>query len=76
MGHHTELKKVAIDPVCGMHVEEANAENECTYRGVKYYFCSAVCQEEFERDPDSYMYADPDDLESSYDDDQFDNYDD
>lgn len=67
-----ELKKLAIDPVCGMTVNEARAENESVYRGIKYYFCSAVCREEFDRDPDAYMYADADELESGYNDDQFD----
>jgi len=67
-----ELKQLAIDPVCGMNVNETRAENESVYKGIKYYFCSAVCREEFDRDPDAYMYADPDDLEADYRDESFD----
>ena len=51
---------MAIDPVCGMEVNESRAEYETTYKGRKFYFCSAVCKEEFDRDPDAYMYADND----------------
>jgi YHS domain-containing protein len=46
---------MAIDPVCGMEVNEVRAEYESTHRGRKYYFCSAVCKEEFDRDPEAYM---------------------
>jgi YHS domain-containing protein len=54
------LDVVAVDPVCGMEVDEDHAEYETMYRGKKYYFCSAVCEEEFSRDPESYIFADPD----------------
>jgi YHS domain-containing protein len=65
------LEILAIDPVCGMNVNETRAENESVYKGTKYYFCSAVCREEFDRDPDSYIYADPDELETYYQDTDF-----
>jgi YHS domain-containing protein len=55
-----------------MNVNETRAENVSVYKGIKYYFCSAVCCEEFDRDPDAYMYADPDDLEPCYHDESFD----
>ncbi len=44
----------AIDPVCGMKVEEADAPAAAEYKGVKYFFCSEDCKEEFEGDPQSY----------------------
>jgi P-type Cu+ transporter len=66
---------LAIDPVCGMNVSEARAENESVYKGIKYCFCSAVCREEFDRDPDAYMYGDPDELETDYHDESFDSED-
>ena len=47
-------------------MNETRAENESVYKGIKYYFCSAVCREEFDRDPDAYMYADPDESEADY----------
>lgn len=58
---------MAIDPVCGMEVNESRAEYETTYKGRKFYFCSAVCKEEFDRDPDAYMYADPDENDDLFD---------
>jgi YHS domain-containing protein len=58
---------MAIDPVCGMEVNESHTEYETTYKGRKFYFCSAVCKEEFDRDPDAYMYADPDETDDPFD---------
>jgi YHS domain-containing protein len=58
---------MAIDPVCGMEVNESRAEYETTYKGRKFYFCSAVCKEEFDRDPDAYMYLDADEGEDLFD---------
>ncbi|MCX6698908.1 MAG: YHS domain-containing protein [Methanomicrobiales archaeon] len=55
-----------IDPVCGMNVHETQPENESFYKGIKYYFCSAFCREEFDRDPGAYMYTGPDESEADY----------
>ena len=44
----------AIDPVCGMTVEEADAAATAEYRGKTYYFCSVDCKEEFEENPEDY----------------------
>lgn len=44
----------AIDPVCGMAVDEADAPATATYEATTYYFCSVDCKEEFESDPESY----------------------
>ena len=41
----------AIDPVCGMEVEESTAEWKTTYQGQTYYFCAAGCLHTFEKDP-------------------------
>jgi uncharacterized membrane protein YraQ (UPF0718 family)/YHS domain-containing protein len=37
----------AIDPICGMQVETANAPASCHHDGVDYYFCSDRCAERF-----------------------------
>ena len=58
---------MAIDPVCGMEVNESRAEYETTYKDRKFYFCSAVCKEEFDRDPDAYMYSDLDEGDNIFD---------
>lgn len=41
----------AIDPICGMTVEIATAKHTLAHRGATFYFCSAGCQQAFERDP-------------------------
>ena len=45
----------AIDPVCGMEVEEAEAEYKTEYKGKMYYFCAAGCLRSFQQEPESYL---------------------
>src|SRR3972149_1985353 len=40
---------MAVDPVCGMYVNEANAELKGEVRSRMYYFCSTTCQLTFLR---------------------------
>src|SRR3990172_4254114 len=40
---------VAVDPVCGMYVNESSAELKGEVRGRMYYFCSTTCQLTFLR---------------------------
>ncbi|MFQ5993264.1 MAG: heavy metal translocating P-type ATPase, partial [Nitrospiraceae bacterium] len=42
---------MAIDPVCGMTVEEATAAATAEYEGRTYYFCAPGCKRTFEADP-------------------------
>jgi YHS domain-containing protein/uncharacterized membrane protein YraQ (UPF0718 family) len=42
----------AIDPVCGMQVEKANAPAHVVDDGVAIWFCSDRCRERYEREPD------------------------
>jgi membrane fusion protein, copper/silver efflux system len=45
-----------IDPVCGMTVTAADAgEKKSVYRGKTYYFCSAGCKKDFDKDPEKYL---------------------
>jgi len=46
---------MAIDPVCGMTVDENNAAAISEYKGKKYYFCSTGCQKKFEAHPEEYL---------------------
>jgi len=48
---------MAIDPVCGMTVDEATAAGSATHAGTTYYFCSEHCHEAFLSDPDRYARA-------------------
>ena len=42
----------AIDPVCGMTVAAAGAQDTVVHRGVRYWFCSSGCRARFESDAD------------------------
>ena len=48
------LPDMAIDPVCGMEVEEAQAPATTEFEGRPYYFCSESCRDEFEANPSLY----------------------
>jgi YHS domain-containing protein len=37
-----------------MRVDEQKAQATSEYQGEEYYFCSADCKEEFDRDPELY----------------------
>ena len=45
----------AIDPVCGMAVDEADARYVSTYNGASFYFCCLRCKEAFDREPTPYL---------------------
>ena len=45
----------ALDPVCGMEVDRATADERLEHEGVTYHFCSADCRSAFERDPGTYV---------------------
>ena len=47
----------AIDPVCGMEVEEGTAKWKTTYQGQTYYFCAPGCLRSFEQEPAAYVPA-------------------
>lgn len=46
---------VAVDPVCGMSVEESDAPDKLDHEDTMYYFCSSDCRQEFEADPADYI---------------------
>jgi Cu+-exporting ATPase len=45
---------MAIDPVCGMDVDERKATHKSDYNGKTYYFCSPGCKRSFDTDPTKY----------------------
>lgn len=45
---------MAIDPVCGMQVDEATAKIKSEYKGKTYYFCAPGCKTTFDADPEKY----------------------
>lgn len=46
---------MAIDPVCKMAVDPAEAPPSFVYRNRAYYFCHASCRESFIKEPERYL---------------------
>ena len=46
---------MAMDPVCGMEVDERKPEFQTQFAGRKYFFCSEDCRKEFENQPEEYV---------------------
>jgi len=46
---------MAIDPVCGMEVDERKAVHLSEYHGQTYYFCAPGCKRSFDKDPERYL---------------------
>jgi uncharacterized membrane protein YraQ (UPF0718 family)/YHS domain-containing protein len=51
----TTAGEYAIDPVCGMQVQTANAPAHRNYQGTDVWFCADRCAERFDRDPEKYL---------------------
>ena len=53
---------MAVDPVCGMEIDETMAEDlgaeRLEYQGRTYYFCCPYCRQQFEADPERYLKGD------------------
>jgi len=45
---------MAVDPICKMSVSENQAKYTSMHGGKSYYFCSAACKQEFEKNPSKY----------------------
>ena len=45
------------DPFCGMQVNPDKTAHKSVYQEQTYYFCSAVCKDMFEREPQKYAAA-------------------
>ena len=41
------------DPICGMEIGES-ASFKSSYKGKTYYFCSAPCKQNFDKNPSKY----------------------
>lgn len=46
---------MAIDPVCGMEVDEKTAKFKTEYQGETYYFCAPGCKFTFEESPEDFV---------------------
>ena len=47
---------MAIDPVCGMEVNEESAAATSEYKGKTYYFCAPGCKAAFDANPQKYLH--------------------
>jgi multidrug efflux pump subunit AcrA (membrane-fusion protein)/YHS domain-containing protein len=43
-----------LDPVCGMHIDPADAVGSAAHAGHVFHFCSENCKREFDADPSRY----------------------
>ena len=50
-----EVKKMAIDPVCKMEVDEEQAAAQYEYKGKTYYFCAVGCKDTFAQHPEQFV---------------------
>lgn len=48
-----------IDPVCGMTVDRRKENEQVTFQGQQYYFCSEPCAQQFQANPSRYVGAHP-----------------
>jgi len=56
--HAVPLEAMAVDPVCGIHVDERAAQPieqyTADYNGETFYFCSEDCKNVFDESPAHY----------------------
>jgi YHS domain-containing protein len=46
---------MVIDPVCGVEMEQHEAVGVSEYHEKIYYFCSGICKDEFDQEPEKYV---------------------
>jgi YHS domain-containing protein len=51
------LAGFAVDPVCGMTVDTADAAHQATHEEQTYFFCCSACREQFVADPARFLRA-------------------
>lgn len=57
---HAIAGRVAIDPICGMQVDEKRAAatgRTSEYQGVTFYFCADECKRRFDAEPAKHAHA-------------------
>ncbi len=52
------VRVMAIDPVCGMEVDE-KTNFKYYYKGKIYYFCCKHCMDAFKKDAEKYLKEGP-----------------
>ena len=59
MGDCRRWRTVATDPVCYAEVDEETGKHVATFKGQKYYFCTASCKKKFGENPGKYTNLGP-----------------
>ena len=49
----------SVDPVCGMRVHRATAQDTVSHGGERYFFCSGRCRSRFEASPEEFLRGPP-----------------
>ena len=50
---------MAIDPVCGMKVDEETGTEQYVHESTTYYFCCKGCRLDFEDEPEKFVKSGP-----------------
>jgi YHS domain-containing protein len=45
---------MVLDVICKMEVDERKARWKSEYKGKTYYFCSSLCKQKFDSNPEKY----------------------
>ena len=53
------------DPVCGMLIDPQSSAGQRDYKGIVYHFCSALCLQRFDADPERYAGSNREDNQSA-----------
>lgn len=53
--NHKQGSPFSIDLVCGMKIDATQPPFRWVYQGQEYHFCSEVCKQLFQREPNKYI---------------------
>jgi putative ABC transport system ATP-binding protein len=54
-GQFKNMRAMAIDPVCGMSVDQESAPAQAAHNGQIFYFCARGCRDEFLDSPERFL---------------------
>jgi putative ABC transport system ATP-binding protein len=54
-GEFKDKQELAVDPVCGMSVDQESAAAQAAYKGQIIYFCARGCRDEFLESPERFL---------------------
>jgi putative ABC transport system ATP-binding protein len=54
-GQFKNMREMAVDPVCGMSVDQESAPAQAALNGQIFYFCARGCRDEFLESPERFL---------------------